>query len=207
MRQPECPSPPDLCDPAASIDEPLSASRRQLLARGTALLASSLTLPSWAQETRGYASNFWARPRRVWLRHVSGEEINTIYWSDGELQVREYMRLSWFMRDRVVNKAVYMNPVLLDIVYGVGGWLDWFGIRKPIILTSGHRDAARNMHIEGAVRNSLHISGDASDICIPDVSPLQVAKFGLWLGGGGVGWYPSKGFTHLDRGRLRAWKG
>jgi uncharacterized protein YcbK (DUF882 family) len=102
---------------------------------------------------------------------------------------------------------VYMNPVLLDIVYGVCGWTGYYGIHSPVVLHSGHRNARRNGSIEGAVKDSLHITGDALDIHIPGINALQVARFGVWLGGGGVGWYPGKQFTHLDRGRLRVWKG
>ena len=29
----------------------------------------------------------------------------------------------------------------------------------------------------------------------------------VWLRAGGVGFYPGKGFTHVDDGRLRRWKG
>jgi uncharacterized protein YcbK (DUF882 family) len=34
-----------------------------------------------------------------------------------------------------------------------------------------------------------------------------VSRFGVWLQAGGVGWYQKKEFTHIDTGRLRAWKG
>lgn len=189
------------------LGETLAPSRRSFILGGTALLAGSLAQPAWAQSEQAYASDFWRRPRRVHLRHSSGEEISSVYWSDGQLVMDEYVRLSWFMRDRVVNKAVYMNPVVLDITYAVCGWLTYFGLHKPPVLTSGHRDRVRNSHIEGAAKDSKHITGDALDLVIPEVSSLQVARFGAWLGAGGVGWYPSKGFTHLDRGRLRTWQG
>ncbi len=182
-------------------------SRRGFLLACSQGLASTLATPSWAASAPSQATDFWKAPRTIRLKHVSGEQIESTYWSDGQVILEEYARLSWFMRDRVVNSAVYMNPVLLDIAYGVCGWMKYFDLRDPIILTSGHRDRLRNATIEGASRNSLHITGDALDISIPSISNLQVARFGVWLGGGGVGWYPGKDFTHLDRGRLRAWKG
>lgn len=175
---------------------------------GAGVLASSLSSPLWAQSEKiAISSEFWIRPRKVKFRHPSGDTIEAVYWSDGELIRPAYDEISWFMRDRVVHQGVWMNPILLDISYGVCGWLDHFGLKKPLTLTSGHRNRIRNASIEGAAKDSLHITGNAIDIQISDISPLQVSKFGIWLGGGGVGWYPSKNFTHLDRGRLRSWKG
>jgi uncharacterized protein YcbK (DUF882 family) len=170
-------------------------------------LACAVGLPAWSQEAPERAADFWLQPRTVRLQHVSGERIVCTYWSDGQVVDSGYRELCWFMRDRVVQRAVYMSPVLLDIAYGVCGWLAHFGIRDPMVLTSGHRDRSRNDQIEGAVRNSLHITGEAMDVTIPGISTLQLARFALWLGGGGVGWYPRKDVTHLDRGRLRAWRG
>lgn len=193
------------------IGSPLSMSvpahtRRGFLA-GAGALAASVALPAWAQSAPRWADDFWHRPRTLRLVHASGDRIAATYWSDGQLVPEAYGQLCWFMRDRVVQQAVYMNPVLLDIGYGICGWLEFFGVRDAVLLTSGHRDRRRNATIEGAVRNSLHISGNAMDVRIQGVSTLQLARFALWLGGGGVGWYPAKDFTHLDRGRLRVWRG
>jgi uncharacterized protein YcbK (DUF882 family) len=190
-----------------ALCRPLDDARRAALAAGLSLLAGTVAHPSWAAGHERFADDFWRRPRRISLQHTSGEQIETVYWSDGELVVTEYTRLSYFMRDRVVGSGVYAHPVLLDILYGINGWLAYYGVKSPVILTSGYRDPRRNLTIEGAVQNSLHPLGEAADITIPGVSSLQVARFGVWLGGGGVGWYPRKHFTHVDRGRLRAWRG
>jgi len=181
--------------------------RRRLLG-GLVALPAALCVPAWAWEQPAHvAQDFWVRPRELRLLHVSGERLELTYWRDGQLDVQRYAEVSWFLRDRVVQRGVYMDPILLDILYAVGGWLVWFGIQTPIVVTSGHRDARRNMQIEGAARNSLHITGGAVDIRIPGVSSYQLARFAAWLGGGGVGWYPDKDFIHVDRGRLRVWKG
>lgn len=163
--------------------------------------------PSWAQEAPGRVHDFWLRPRTIRLKHTGGERIEMTYWSDGVLLLDGYQALSYFMRDRVVNQGVFIHPTVLDVLYGVNGWLDYFGVKSDIVLTSGYRDKYRNARIEGAARDSHHTKGEAADIVIPGVSTAQTARFGMWLGGGGVGWYPSKGFIHLDKGRVRAWRG
>lgn len=190
-------------------DAPLDSRRRQLLLATAAAVQAAVTgLPAWASgRAAAHAQDFWNRPRRLVLRHASGELVDATYWSDGELVAADYLRLCWFLRDRVTDDGVHISPVLLDILYGVHGWLAYFDLKAPIVVTSGYRSADRNRRIEGAARNSLHTTGEAADIRIEGVDALQVARFGRWLGGGGVGWYPGRHFTHLDRGRLRVWRG
>jgi uncharacterized protein YcbK (DUF882 family) len=170
------------------------------------ILSHVLALPAWAQEAPERANDFWIRPRTLHLRRGS-ETLESTYWIDGKIQQESWREISWFLRDKAENQAVWMQPVLLDILYGVDGWLRYFGIKEPIEVTSGHRTARRNASIEGAAKDSQHVSGGATDIRHAAISSDQFARFGLWLGGGGVGWYPTRGFTHVDRGRLRFWKG
>lgn len=190
------------------VDRPFeSASRRAFLTQ-TGILAASLAAPAWGYEASGtYVSDFWRRPRELNLVHASGERLKLVYWSDGQYLQHVRAELNWFMRDRVENRTTQMHPVLLDILYGVCGWLSYFGIRDPLELTSAYRTYNRNLRIEGAAQDSEHPKGGAGDIRHRMVSATQMSQFGTWLGGGGVGWYPRKNFTHVDRGRLRKWQG
>lgn len=175
------------------------------------------------------SADFWARPRyvrvaRPWVR----EEVAVVYWESGRLIQEGYQRLSWILRDVRLQRrvqslqaqgkrvpsdwhyAVGMSVTLLDILYAIGGWLDIFGLPQTVYLTdgsSGYRNRVTNGQTEGAALNSRHIAGGAADIRIPGVSPASVAEFGLWLRAGGVGFYPSHGFTHVDDGGLRFWRG
>lgn len=188
-------------------DEPSRLVTRRSVVAAFGALAGSLALPAWSNEAPGRANDFWERPRRLNLRHATGDRLDVTYWSDGEIIRSAWEEVSWFMRDRVDRKAVYMHPVLLDILYGICGWLEFYGIQDPLIFNSGYRTLARNSTIEGAAQNSEHPKGGAGDVRHPSVSATKMAQFGVWLGGGGVGWYPQKNFTHVDRGRLRAWRG
>lgn len=180
--------------------------RRQALV-ATAALPLALSQPSWAQEGQSFANDFWIRPRTIFLKVRSGDWIERTYWQDGEIITSAHLEISWFMRDRISNEAVYMHPALLDILYGVNGWLRYFGVREAPLLTSAFRSYGRNLTIENASKDSEHTRGKALDVRINGISSMQTAKFGAWLGGGGVGWYSSKDFTHLDTGRLRYWRG
>ena len=57
----------------------------------------------------------------------------------------------------------------------------------------------------GVASHSLHMDGKAIDIRIPGVrlDNLRAAARSLKLGG--VGYYPSSNFVHVDTGRVRFW--
>jgi len=151
---------------------------------------------------------FWNQPRYVWLyRPGTREEVREVYWADGQLQDVGYRRICWFLRDTRLNQAMYMSPVLLDILYATNGSLDYLGIPRAIHTTSGARFPSSNSLIEGAARNSSHMRGGAHDGYIPGVSTRYMAELGIWLSGGGVGFYPHKQFCHWDDGAVRFWRG
>lgn len=225
-------------NPSVSLDVCSSSgiTRRDVL-RGVAATALGGAASLHAQEMiagpEGLSQqNFWTIPRSVWLRRASGEELRATYWADGRLVVDEYQRICVFMRDigfesairkgdsrvlRAVQSgqlptaipvAVPMSARLLDGLYAIGGWLDHFGVARPLYLTSAYRHPFyNNTMVEGSVRNSYHTKGRAGDIVIHGVSPQQLSQFGAWLGVGGVGLYVSKGFTHIDDGAQRFWRG
>jgi len=73
------------------------------------------------------------------------------------------------------------------------------GFRSPeynaMLVRSGRR----------AVKNSLHVQGQAVDLQIPGIHPKMVRQAALELGYGGVGYYPRSKFVHLDSGPFRHW--
>lgn len=200
-------------------------SRRSFLL-SAAVMPSILLGTSASAQTQFQPQDFWGRPRTIWMKRAeTKEEIKAVYWADGELVRSEYLKLCWFMRDVKMEKllqrnaaqgrvspaswhaAVAMSPVLLDILYATGGWLDYYGIPRPLEFLSGFRHEYTNARTEGAALLSRHIGGGAGDIHIPGVRAANVSAFGRWLSGGGVGWYPNNSFTHVDDGKLRFWKG
>lgn len=189
--------------PAPPAQEDLLLPSRRRFLKAAAATVAGLSLPRI-----GVASDFWSLPRELWLyRPSTGETVREVYWANGELILAGYYRICHLLRDVRINQAVQFDLVTLDIACGVGGWLRSFGIERPIIVNSGFRHPSTNANIEGAARNSLHTLAQAMDIRIEGVSTASVAQFGLYLAGGGVGFYPGKNFTHLDRGRLRYWRG
>jgi len=71
-------------------------------------------------------------------------------------------------------------------------------VGKPITVTSGWRSKAHNKAVGGA-SGSMHLTGIAVDIAVPDDQMLKVAAIASKLPAvGGVGVYPGRNFIHLD---------
>lgn len=195
----------DLHKPLILDAEPL-ASRRSFLKAG-ALSAATLCgilPPSVFSQT----NDFWSLPRTLWLqRPASNETVRETYWYDGKLHEPGYRAICMLLRDVQAGQAVAMDIRLLDILRGVQGWLEAYDKNRPLITTSGYRTPRTNSRTEGAAQNSKHPRGQAWDGRIEGVSTLNLAKFGEYLSGGGVGFYQGKGFVHLDSGNLRSWRG
>lgn len=156
----------------------------------------------------GLCQSFWDYPRSLWMkRQATGEERRVVYWANGQYLIDGYREACHLLRDVRANQTVSMDPVLLDILRGIQGWFEISGIQRPIVLNSGYRSPKTNNATEGAARTSQHVAGKAADIWIPDIPTDYLAKLAAYLRGGGVGFYPSKGFIHIDSGKLRSWRG
>lgn len=70
-----------------------------------------------------------------------------------------------------------------------------------VIVTSGHRCAAYNRSVNGAT-SSRHTKGQAADIVVPGIAPLEVAQTAEALGAKGIGLYEARDcgddFVHVD---------
>ena len=72
-------------------------------------------------------------------------------------------------------------------------------IKSPVIVTSGYRCQEHNLEIGGAPQ-SKHILGIASDIVAPKltVKELYIVAERILGNRGGLGYYPARGFVHID---------
>ena len=155
-------------------------------------------------------ADFWERPRELWLqRQGTREAVQAVYWKDGAILPEGYWQLCAVLRDVRANRMTTMDPTILDVLRGVLGYYQAWRWPYPIVVTSGFRTVQTNnaLKSEGAAKNSMHLYGRAADVYMPGASVRDIGLLGMHMQRGGVGFYPSKGFTHLDTGRLRAWKG
>ncbi|WP_232290841.1 YcbK family protein [Polaromonas naphthalenivorans] len=156
----------------------------------------------------GQTQDFWSMPRTLHLyRPATRETVHATYFANGEVILCEYEKLCILLRDVQAGQAVQMSLVTLDILAGIQGWLRANGINSPLHTNSGYRSPLTNNHTEGAAKNSRHMYGMAWDGRVPQVSTESLARFAVYLKGGGVGFYQEKNFLHIDSGSLRTWRG
>ena len=178
--------------------------RRSFLGYGAAATASAL-VPGRAQA----AVN--RRPERVLsLFHThTGERLKIAYCCDGVYQPEALTQLNRLLRDFRVNQEKPIDPNLFDLLYELNGTLE---TDQPYHIISGYRSPETNSMLRerggshtGVASQSLHLVGKAMDIRVPGVKldHLRTAAASLKLGG--VGFYPSSNFVHVDTGRVRYW--
>lgn len=155
-------------------------------------------------------SDFWLRPRELHLqRQNTKEHKRIVYWRDGKLVPEGYWAACNLLRDVRANLMTYMDPSVLDILRGILGYYEAWDWNYPVIITSGYRTEKTNTSLkaEGAAKNSMHLYGRAVDLYMQRIPVAHLAQLGMHFQRGGVGFYPQRGFVHLDTGRLRTWRG
>jgi uncharacterized protein YcbK (DUF882 family) len=119
-----------------------------------------------------------------------------IYNPDGSFNARAVKAVSHFLRCPRTRAEKRIEPRLLTILSQV---YDHFG-NRPIAVTSGYR-YQRNT-------SSYHYKGAATDIFVRGVAPADLRAFVETLDSGdmGIGFYPRRGFVHVDiRSRSARW--
>lgn len=164
-------------------------------------------VPAWA----GIDKDYWHRPRQLnLLRRETGERAQALYWADGKLQYQGYAEACWILRDVSTSLSVQMEPRLLDILFGVQGYVSAITGRDDwLVVTDGYRTPGTNRRYREkglpAARESWHVRAGAADLDVAALSAAQLGKAATHLQGGGVGIYTS-GHVHVDVGRIREWR-
>jgi uncharacterized protein YcbK (DUF882 family) len=140
------------------------------------------------------------------LRLQTGERFDGAYWRDGRYDRGALARLDWLFRDASLGEATPMDPRLFDVLHAIARRLD---ASEPFQVISGYRapetNAVRAAESRRVSRVSLHMSGMAADVRLPDRDSLGVARLAAEMQVGGVGLYRRDGFVHLDCGPARRW--
>ena len=136
----------------------------------------------------------------------TGEKLSTTFWSDGNYLDDGIEEISWLLRDHRADQANTMDPKLLDLLYRLQEKVEH---RGEFHVISGYRSPATNEMLSkrssGVAKRSYHMLGQAIDVRLPGFDTPQLKKAAIALKGGGVGYYSSSDFIHLDVGRVRSW--
>ncbi len=146
--------------------------------------------------------------RTLHLYHShTGESIDATYRVDGHYDPAVLEKLNWFLRDWRRNEETNMDPRLFDAVwesYRAAGADD-----DRIVVLCGYRSPQTNAMLRrrsrGVAQHSQHMLGKAMDTTMPGMSMEKIREVAMRLQMGGVGYYPSSNFVHIDVGGVRAW--
>jgi uncharacterized protein YcbK (DUF882 family) len=137
--------------------------------------------------------------------HTS-ESIKTVYWQGGDYLAPSLAEINRVLRDHRSGEKHQIDPKLLDLLCDLRLRLD---TTEPFQIISGYRSPGTNAMLhaksDGVATRSLHMDGKAVDIRIPKRSLSVVRNTALAMKAGGVGYYPSSDFVHVDVGRVRSW--
>jgi uncharacterized protein YcbK (DUF882 family) len=155
----------------------------------------------------------WKRPRAVFERWLSlhhrhtGETLKIVYYAEGRYLSEAMHDINHFLRDYRTEQIKPIDASLLDLLHAVSRRLE---TRKPYEVYSGYRSPETNARLRragiGAARNSLHMEGKAIDVALQGVSSRDTYRAATSLKRGGVGYYGSSSFVHLDVGDVRTWR-
>jgi uncharacterized protein YcbK (DUF882 family) len=148
---------------------------------------------------------------RLKLHHLhTGESIDVAYKQNGEYIENSVDMLNHFLRDHRTESTADYDPREFDLLHAL---LVKLGRPNATIdIVCGYRTPWSNNFLRarsaatGVAEHSQHMLSKAIDIRVPGVSTLALRNAALSLGMGGVGYYPTSQFVHVDVGPVREWQ-
>jgi uncharacterized protein YcbK (DUF882 family) len=147
-------------------------------------------------------------PYRLHFFHTHTRERLSIAYRDGEGYNQESLaRLDSYLRDHRTGEIHEFDPRLFDLLHDLTTALGDPDLEIDVVC--GYRTPWSNeflrTHGHGVARHSLHMQAMAIDIRVPGIPTAQLRDAALALHRGGVGYYATSDFVHVDVGRIRRW--
>jgi uncharacterized protein YcbK (DUF882 family) len=173
------------------------------------LLVFQVTLPLLGRGGVESASA-GAHEYRLRFYHThTGKWLDVVYRRGDQYIPEALDELDHYLRDHRTGDVRHFDPRLFDLLYDLtaslgdsGGEIDVIcGYRTP---WSNEFLRTRNPHT-GVAQHSLHMQAEAVDIRLPGIPTSELRDAALRLHRGGVGYYRTSDFVHVDVGRVRHW--
>jgi uncharacterized protein YcbK (DUF882 family) len=148
--------------------------------------------------------------RTLYLYHAHRKDsIAATFRVDGHYDPAVLAKLNWFLRDWRNDEEIKMDPRLFDVLWEAYRAAGRMGPDDPIVVLSAYRCPATNAMLRRrshrVAEHSQHMLGRAMDTTIPGLSMEKLREIGMRMERGGVGYYPTLNFVHLDVGGVRHW--
>jgi uncharacterized protein YcbK (DUF882 family) len=138
----------------------------------------------------------------------SKKTINIEYFENGKYIKEGLNEIYKLMGDRRTGEVAAIDKNLIESMYDVQTKLN---TSKPITILSGYRSIETNMKMamqhNGVSTDSFHTKGKAVDLYVQGISTGEIHSIVNKVHTGGIGYYPTSGFVHMDAGPSRAWRG
>lgn len=176
-----------------------------LLATGLTLVFGSAAQARVFSEADPFVFPTASVRRRLRLRHAhTGETFEGLYRDEIGPIPEAMVDLAIFLRDHHDNLS---GPVFIETLDFLADLIETTGHAQATILSAYRTKRTNAMlaaRIFGVAEKSQHLAGRALDITL-DSKLQSAASVARRMSRGGVGWYPSNHFIHLDSGPIRNW--
>src|SRR5215470_1051276 len=145
---------------------------------------------------------------RLRLFHThTGKRLDLVYRRGNDYNPTALNQLDDYLRDHRTGDLHRYDPRIFDLLHDLSVKLGQANAEIDVIC--GYRSSWSNeflrAHGHGVARHSLHMQAMAIDIRIPGIQTVAVRDAALAMRRGGVGYYPTSDFVHVDVGRVRRW--
>jgi uncharacterized protein YcbK (DUF882 family) len=138
----------------------------------------------------------------------TGEVLKVTFDRDAGPDAATLARLQHLLRDYRVDEEHEMDPALYGILCDLA---EAAGYPARYEVISGYRSPRTNKKLHDAghavAEHSQHMEGRAIDVRLVGCGLAKLRDVALRAKRGGVGYYPSSNFVHVDTGRVRTWTG
>lgn len=186
--------------------EILRAAVRQVCVLASAAIVTTFAISALApSSTESAAANGDTRTLHLYHTHTH-ESMDATFRVDGHFDRAVLRQLNHFLRDWRNDDEHEMDPRLFDAIWEA---YRTAGATDPIQIYSAYRSPQTNAMLRRRSRavaeHSQHMLGKAMDTTMPGFPMHRIREAAMKLQNGGVGWYPSANFVHIDVGGVRSW--
>jgi len=137
----------------------------------------------------------------------TGERLDIVYRDGKGYDEESLARLNHYLRDHRTGDVHEYDPRVFDLLHDLTAALGNPDLEIDVVC--GYRTPWSNeflrTHGHGVARHSLHMQAMAIDIRVPGIPTAHLRDAALALHRGGVGYYATSDFVHVDVGRVRRW--
>lgn len=171
------------------------------------LAVSSVATMSFPKIATATSQSNYLLPRELSFNNLhTGEKLSLVYFEKGRYVSDALEKIDYVLRDHRTDDVHVIDLNLLNFIYKLQATLE---TKKPIDIISGYRSPTSNEALRaksgGVAKKSKHMLGKAIDLRIDKVESKNIRDAAISLCQGGVGYYASSNFVHLDTGRFRHW--